>query len=166
MCTQMLECHSVYRTNGAHGRRVGMWAFDSESRSPRIVFALKSLQNRLTDTLIQDALQMDLIDRMVLLDDSEQRGQLTEIYRNAKSMLEKAERLLKKPDLERCEMSTTDISTSIGGNRAEQDRLRGVRSRRYNPQSMDGSRNNVKLESRISRGQASGYSDHLPTWRK
>jgi OTT_1508-like deaminase len=123
MCQQMLESHGQYRTKGTHGQRVGLWAFDSMNRSPKIVFALKSLQDKLTDRMLEEALRIGLIAKLDTLNaaiESKDTKQQTAELVKATKLLEAAAKLLKKPELERCAMSSADLSTSVLGKVTQQ----------------------------------------------
>jgi OTT_1508-like deaminase len=122
MCNEMLEAYSGYRTKRTHGRRVGLWAFDSTNQSPRIIFALKRLQDKLTNTLIEEALRMNQTDRfnsMNVVQGSQETDQRARTLNTVKHMLDKLERVLEKPELGPCMMSTPDASVSIGENLGE-----------------------------------------------
>jgi OTT_1508-like deaminase len=116
MCQQMLESHGQYRTKGTHGQRVGLWAFDSMNPSPKIVFALKSLQDKLTNRMLKEALRTGLIAKLDTLNaaiESKDTKQQTAEMAKATKLLEAAAKLLKNPELDRCAMSSADFSTSV-----------------------------------------------------
>jgi OTT_1508-like deaminase len=64
MCNEILVSHSKYRTKGTHGRRVGLWAFDSEKHSPETISALESLQNKIMNSWQEEKLRADISDKV------------------------------------------------------------------------------------------------------
>lgn len=127
MCHEILQHHSAFRTKGTHGRRVGLWAFDTTNQSPKIMFALKRLQDKMTNKLLEEAVRANLTDKSKLLENiqtsqaSERIDKEAEALNNAKFMLEKVDKILQKTNLNRCEMSTADITNSMCDNLVEQD---------------------------------------------
>lgn len=122
MCNEMLEAYSGYRTKRTHGRRVGQWAFDSTNHSPRIIFALKRLQDKLTNTLIEEALRRNLTDRfnsMSVVQGSQETDQRARTLNTVKRMLDKLETVLEKPELSPSETFMPDASVSTGDNLGE-----------------------------------------------
>jgi OTT_1508-like deaminase len=66
ICHEILESYSKYYLRGTHGRRVGLRTLDSigpARASPKIAFALKKLQDNMTDELLKEAFRMDLLDK-------------------------------------------------------------------------------------------------------
>ncbi len=103
MCNEILEPYSQYRTRGTHGRRVGLWALDSTAQSsPKILFALKILQDKMTTNLLEEALRMDLAEKLERLKKDQPLQDLTNTNEranaltNAKRLLDQAAKISKK----------------------------------------------------------------------
>jgi OTT_1508-like deaminase len=125
MCNEMLDSDSRFSVKGTHGRRVGLWAFDSPNPSPRMLFALKGLQDKLSNKLLEERLRInldidlkDIAERLRGMQVSQGTNQRVDALNNAKKWLERAEKGLEKPELKKCSMSTSDVSGSIGENSA------------------------------------------------